>query len=376
MVLWKLRGTVPVEGKRGHPCDHSSSHEGVRVAKECRSGMEGKMMPRLEEHGIETDVLIIGGGLAGCMAGIKAKERDVDVLIVEKSHTLASGQAGSGVDHIWGYFPPVHEKMGWTLEDLVEDHMQGVACGFAQPELIRFVAGKMHDRLLDLESFGIQVRFDDSPLPGKFRMVYQFHSVPTSLNNENMETEIPGLFAAGDEVAGVPFGAAPAAFTTGWHAGKMAAKQAARIHGAPEASAGEPLDALRVGCAKMMAEDGFTWCEVEDTLQNIMDAYCGDLKTGHLLKRGLDRVHFLNEQPIRVTNAHELSRALEVKSLLDNAEMIIRASIARKETRKHPCGFFRKDFPEQDDENWFAFSSIRLENGTYIVSRLPLNPQK
>ncbi|MBN2125445.1 MAG: FAD-dependent oxidoreductase, partial [Deltaproteobacteria bacterium] len=136
----------------------------------------------MEVVSVETDVLIIGGGLAGCMAAIKAKERDVDVLIAEKANTLSSGQAGSGIDHIWGYFPPVHERMGWTLDDLVEDHMQGVASGFAQRERIRFIAGEMYARLLDLERFGIKVRYDDSTLPGKFRMVYQFHSVPTSLN--------------------------------------------------------------------------------------------------------------------------------------------------------------------------------------------------
>ncbi|HER62459.1 MAG TPA: FAD-dependent oxidoreductase, partial [Desulfobacteraceae bacterium] len=54
------------------------------------------MDPRMEVVSVETDVLIIGGGLAGCMAAIKAKERDVDVLIAEKANTLSSGQAGSG----------------------------------------------------------------------------------------------------------------------------------------------------------------------------------------------------------------------------------------------------------------------------------------
>ncbi len=58
---------------------------------------------------IETDVLIIGGGLAGCMAGIKAAESDVSVTIVEKADTRASGCAGTGVDHMWANIPPVHK---------------------------------------------------------------------------------------------------------------------------------------------------------------------------------------------------------------------------------------------------------------------------
>lgn len=579
---------------------------------------------------VDADVLIIGGGLAGCMAAIKAKEQAVEVLIVEKANTMASGQAGSGIDHIWGYFPPVHEKMGWTLEDLVEDHMQGVACGFAKRGLIRFIAGDMYARLLDLEKLGIQVRYDDSRLPGKFRMVYQFHSVPTSLNvdgaslkvrltreakkrgvkilnrvmvtdllvregqicgavgvgardaniyrfnaksvilsaggktgrmgrestgsarfnlhlpgnlsadgkamaaraglavlnmeflgarryglanyetagrppgntwqpaaaivnskgetvvekgrfpvfgdlekgyridaeltrkqwlerggitpqgmpsrkqmledgpfyvdcsraseeeikyvewalsNEgkcnqllrhlkeegvdlskdklelglgsreignlaasgllvdgNMQTEIGGLYAAGDEIGGVPFGASSAAFTTGWRAGEMASKYALSARGMPDLR-DEAIEALQAMRSEMLAPgDGYTWSEVEDALQNVMDAYCGDVKTGALLQRGLERIGFIREQPIRVSNPHELSRALEVKSLLDNAEMIVRAALAREETRRYPCGFFRKDFPEQDDKNWFAFSSIRARGGEYTVSRLPLTP--
>ena len=42
---------------------------------------------------IETDVLIIGGGLAGCMAAIKAAEADVAVTIAEKADTRSSGCA-------------------------------------------------------------------------------------------------------------------------------------------------------------------------------------------------------------------------------------------------------------------------------------------
>jgi succinate dehydrogenase/fumarate reductase flavoprotein subunit len=586
------------------------------------------MIPPSNTITLETDVLVIGGGLAGCMAAIKAREHDVDVLIAEKANTLTSGQAGSGIDHIWGYFPPVHRQMGWTLDDLVEDHMQGVAHGFALPEFIDFVAGDMYDRLLDLEGFGIKIRYKDSPLPGNFRMVYQFHSVPSSLNvdgrslkvkltrelkkrgvgiinrimvtelltqngricgalgvgtrdagiylfkaksvilstggktgrmgrestgsvrfnlhlpgnlsadgkamalkaqlpvmnmeflgasryglanyetagrppgntwqpaaaivnaagetvvpkgsfhswgdlktgyridagrtrqqwlenggitppgmptrkdlqlagpfyvdctqaseeeityvewalsNEgkcnqllrhleeegidlrrdklelglgsrevgnlaasglvvdaNMETQIKGLFAAGDEVGGIPFGASPAAFTTGWRAGDRAGFSAKTLR-RPPVDGKDNIEALKQRCLEMLKPgDGFTWYEVEDTLQNIMDSYCGDIKTGTMLKRGLARVHYIRRQPVKVSNAHELSRALEVSSLIENAEMILRASLARAESRKHPCSFQRADFPQQNDREWFAFSTICLKHGAYSLSKIQI----
>jgi succinate dehydrogenase/fumarate reductase flavoprotein subunit len=131
---------------------------------------------------IETDVLIIGGGLAGCMAAIKASEYGVKVAIAEKSNTLSSGCAGTGIDHVWGYIPPIHGQMGWTIDDLVEDHVQGVARGFINRELLYLVASESYQRVLDLEKFGVNFRYPDSTLPGNFRIVPQFHSVPTTFN--------------------------------------------------------------------------------------------------------------------------------------------------------------------------------------------------
>ena len=108
---------------------------------------------------LESDVLIIGGGLAGCMAAIKASELDVSVTLVEKANTLASGCAGTGVDHMWGYIPPVHEKMGYSIDDLLESHTKAIAHGFIDPELLRLIAQESYNRMLDLESFGLDFRY-------------------------------------------------------------------------------------------------------------------------------------------------------------------------------------------------------------------------
>lgn len=138
---------------------------------------------RFHKENIETDVLVAGGGLAGCMAAIKASESRLRVTIVEKANTLRSGNAGTGIDHLWAYIPPVHERMGWSLEDLMEDHAQAVAYGgFMRWDLLRLIAGTSYDRVLDLEKFGVKFRYEDSPIPGKFRIVQQFHSNPSSFN--------------------------------------------------------------------------------------------------------------------------------------------------------------------------------------------------
>jgi succinate dehydrogenase/fumarate reductase flavoprotein subunit len=577
---------------------------------------------------IETDVLIIGGGLAGCMAGIKAAESDVSVTIVEKADTRASGCAGTGVDHIWAYIPPVHEKMGYAIEDLVESHIKGIARGFIDPELLHFIARESYNRVLDLESFGLNFRFEDSKLPEKFRVVTQFHSLPSTLNfdgrdvkvhqtrearkrgvniinrvtmiellsspeghisgalgvgtrdgkiyvfkakavvtstgrvnrisrsqtgvwgntrlpayeigdgramafraglpvinmeflspsnfaignfelnlgaprnttqpagsvvagdgevlvprthfydpdklgkekvavseilrdqletrprthrdyfalynkgngpfyldltggteeeikyiewsishegkgsyfldylknqehfdfskdkleylpnsremagtassglvvNKDLETDIKGLFAAGDEVGGLPWVCAPGAVTMGWHAGEMAAREAINQKSFIDIE-GNKVDALKELCGSMVeSRDGLHWREVELAVQNIVDHYAGNVRSEKMLLRAIDRLKDIKENvTFRAENPHELGRCLEVMSVMENAEMVLRGSLERKESRRIPFGFFRADYPESNDEDYFLFLAQRLKGKEVEFSKIEIN---
>ncbi|MBW1751054.1 MAG: FAD-binding protein, partial [Deltaproteobacteria bacterium] len=55
----------------------------------------------------EADVLCIGGGPAGLCAAIRASEQGAEVVVVDKSHTLRSGDAGMGNDHFMCHIPDV-----------------------------------------------------------------------------------------------------------------------------------------------------------------------------------------------------------------------------------------------------------------------------
>ncbi|MBW2341397.1 MAG: FAD-dependent oxidoreductase [Deltaproteobacteria bacterium] len=587
--------------------------------------MKSKVIP------VETDVLVIGGGLAGCMAAIKAsQEEGMRVTLVDKSNTIRSGCAASGIDHTWAYIPPVHEKMGYTIEDMAEDHRQGTAYGFFRRDLFFLVAGANFDRVLDLESWGINFRYEDSKVLGGFRIVPQFHSVPTSFNfdgkplkptltqearrrgvtiinrvqmtdlitadgqtsgavgvsvrtgdiyffkakavvlssgrsnrlsrnptgfdfntrmpspmsgdgtsmairtglpivgieflsnilglgacgnynpnygdprntvqpaarvvdgegnvivdrtyfydwgnlgkekwteevrrtwleerkvwrgmrptlikrhaegggpfyldfsqatdeeiayiewsignegkgtqflryfqgeegadlrknrqeyagswpreisgtaakglwvDKDLETDIKNLFAAGDEVAGLPWQASSGAFTQGWYAGEMAAKRA-KAQKAFLPISEDTVKARKEMCTEILnRKQGFCWKEVETGVQNLMDFYCGDVRSEAMLKRGLERLEDARVAPLKAGNPHELGRCLDVKSIIDNAELVLRSSMERKESRPIPFGFRRADYPEQDDENWKIFLAIRKdENGEFKFSRLP-----
>ena len=139
---------------------------------------------------IEVDVLIIGGGLAGCMAAIKASEADLKVAIAEKADTLASGCAGSGIDHMWAHIPEIHDVMGYSADDMIDNHVKVVSRGFVNQDLLRLVVSESYARMLDLEKFGVKFRYEESKLPGKFRVVNQFHSVADTFNFDGRRIKV------------------------------------------------------------------------------------------------------------------------------------------------------------------------------------------
>jgi len=65
-------------------------------------------MDKLTERIITCDVLIVGGGIAGLMAAIKASDFDVNVVVVDKQNIERSGCAGVGCDHFQVYIPEIH----------------------------------------------------------------------------------------------------------------------------------------------------------------------------------------------------------------------------------------------------------------------------
>lgn len=64
----------------------------------------------------------------------------------------------------------------------------------------------------------------------------------------------------------------------------------------------------------------------------------------------------------------EWKTAIENYNLLDCAEVSIRASLLREETRG---AYLRPEFPERDDENWNCMLACHLDNGEMVFEKRP-----
>ena len=90
------------------------------------------------------------------------------------------------------------------------------------------------------------------------------------------------------------------------------------------------------------------------------------------MKAALTIVEFLRDHMTPMLFArdpHELRLALETKNMILNAEMRLRASLFRTESRG--C-HYREDFPSRNDPDWLAWVLLKEENGRMVASKKPI----
>lgn len=104
---------------------------------------------------IDTDVLIIGGGTAGCFAGITlGKKKDLDVLIVEKANIVRSGCLAAGVNAINAYI-----TKGRVPQDYV-DYCKKDADGIVREDLLLSMSERLNHVTKVMEDLGLVILKD------------------------------------------------------------------------------------------------------------------------------------------------------------------------------------------------------------------------
>lgn len=111
---------------------------------------------------VETDVLILGGGLAGCLAAVRAREIGARVTVVDKAAIKRSGEAGRG-----NFFYTTYLDSGepWDTAEVYRDWYMNVRHGLVDSQVVdKMVVPNQVPVANYLEKLGISLK---DPKTGK-----------------------------------------------------------------------------------------------------------------------------------------------------------------------------------------------------------------
>ena len=194
-------------------------------------------------------------------------------------------------------------------------------------------------------------------------------------HNAKFESNITGLFAAGDALC--TEGAAYHGFGS---SSSASAVQGARA-GVYAAEYAKKSDRVSVSASEIKTiktrifeprtrKQGYSPEWVTQVLQGMMvPYYVLYVKKQDRLEAALANLSFARDHfaPNLIANdTHELRLAHEVRNMLLNAEMKLRASLFRTESRG---AHYREDFPARDDKNWLAWVVISRDGDTMKLTK-------
>jgi succinate dehydrogenase/fumarate reductase flavoprotein subunit len=208
--------------------------------------------------------------------------------------------------------------------------------------------------------------------------------------NTECETDIKGLYAAGDATCGPASGvegfcayAIPFACTSGARSGIAAWAYAEDVEDClPDE---EEIRAYREELSRPLnipvgVEPDHVVLKVQELIFP-MDVYL--LRHGERLQSALDRVCELRDHLVPALKAydpHYLRMAVEAAHMVTCAEMFLRSAMLRTESRG---SHLREDFPEIDNINWLKWIILTREKGAMKASTeaipihaYPMRPEK
>lgn len=199
-------------------------------------------------------------------------------------------------------------------------------------------------------------------------------------------TGISGLWVAGDGINGcaVTGAAYPVGvgFTSNFASiqGDIAGKAAAE-YAADAAAASVPQETIDAVTAEIQAplsvEKGFSPDWARDQLQAIMAPWWVLIsKSEDALSAALVQVQKMRDKVIpklMATNSHQQRLCLEMKHKVLSAEMKLRASLERKESRGTQ---YRSDFPYRDDDNFLCYiTCTKADDGSMQLAKVPVKDE-
>ena len=192
------------------------------------------------------------------------------------------------------------------------------------------------------------------------------------MNDWKLQTNLPGLFLGGDSLfAANCYGHAAA---TGYYAGRHAAEYSAgKDFVVPPHQAQIDAEMQRVYAPLISKHScSVTWKELNEAIAKTMRNFCAEVKCDELLNSGVEQLDRFQQEVLPQTcaaNPHELTRLLEVFDILTVAQIILQASLARKQSCQK-LEFYRAD---DDGQLQKPFIVIRYDGEKVVSREVPLD---
>lgn len=250
------------------------------------------------------------------------------------------------------------------LPDAKVREIEHILFSTERPAMQRFFEGR-----------GVDFRKRDIELHPTETFLCGGHGMTGCVVNEHGESNVEGLYIAGD-TACVARGHLTGAFVFGQVCAERAIDRASRTVD-PEVDTEQVAAFERHVQSIADAHGDIPPQHYESKVRRLINDYVTPPKNEIKLQLGLDWMARLRNDlvsTVRTDDAHEISKVLEMESIIQCAELSIHASLARKESR---WGIYhqRTDFPKRDDTQWLRHVVLHRGDGTENV-QIALVPLK
>jgi fumarate reductase (CoM/CoB) subunit A len=200
--------------------------------------------------------------------------------------------------------------------------------------------------------------------------------------NENAETNVMGMYAAGEVTGGIHGGnrlggnALADTQVFGKRAGENAAEYAMK-------NPMLPIDKKQINremenAGKFLKKrEGVRPVEIKNKLQSLMWDKVGIFRIGQEIQEAITGIERMKEQDLphlcvmssKTRYNREWIETLEIENLVTVAEMVAKAALLRTESRG---AHYRRDFPKIDNQDWFTNIVIELKDGGMSFQKVPV----
>jgi len=200
--------------------------------------------------------------------------------------------------------------------------------------------------------------------------------------NENAETNISGLYAAGEITGGVHGGnrlggnALADTQVFGKWAGESAAKQAQKTQ-MLAVDRKQIEREIRRARSFLKRKEGVRPVEIKSKLTSLMWDKVGIFRTGKEIQEAIVEIERIKEKELpklcvmdnKTRYNREWIETLEIENLVTVAEMVAKAALMREESRG---AHYRRDYPKTDNQNWFINIVVSQERGRMVFEKVPV----